>query len=177
MMRKLIGACVLMIAISGCETLPNGPSVLVLPRQGKPFDQFQREDATCRHWAAQGIGASPQQASDQSVARGAVTGTAVGAGVGALLGAASGHPGAGAAFGAGSGLLVGGLSGADAGHYSGQEAQRRYDNTYLQCMYSYGNQVPQVVRSGRRSRGAGYNYPPPPEFYPPPNEPPPPMSR
>lgn len=173
-MMRIIPVFLLVLVLAGCQTLPTGPSVLVLPKPGKPFDQFQREDATCRQWASQGIGASPQQTADQSVARSAVTGTAVGAGIGALLGAASGHAGTGAALGAGSGLLVGGLAGADSGSYSGQEAQRRYDNTYLQCMYSYGNQIPGKIRSGGHRRGS-YSYPPPPDadLYPPPNEPPP----
>ncbi|MBJ6724414.1 YMGG-like glycine zipper-containing protein [Geomesophilobacter sediminis] len=174
-MMRIIPAFLLVMLVAGCETLPTGPSVLVLPSRGKPFDQFQREDAACRQWAGERLGNSPQQAADQNVARGAVTGTAVGAGIGALLGAASGHPGAGAAFGAGSGLLVGSVAGADSGHYSGREAQRRYDNTYLQCMYAYGNQIPGTMRSRRPVRSDSYYPPPPPEsdMYPPPNEPPP----
>jgi hypothetical protein len=149
-----------MLALSGCATIPTGPSVRVLPGEGKPFEQFQADDAVCRQWAGQSIGISPQERINQNAATGAVVGTALGAGVGALIGAATGHPGAGAAIGAGSGLLVGTASGANAGNISGYEAQRRYDNTYVQCMYAKGNQVPGTVRTYRTRRTA----PPPPDL-------------
>jgi hypothetical protein len=174
-MGKIISSLAL-LALAGCVTLPTGPSVRVLPGQGKPFEQFQVDDAVCRQWAERSIGISPQETVSRSAVSGAVVGTAIGAGVGALLGAAAGNPGAGAAIGAGSGLLVGTASGADAGNISGWEAQRRYDNTYVQCMYAKGNQVPGTVRSYRTRRTApppppGYNSVPPdyiPEDAPPP---------
>lgn len=159
-MGKIISSLAL-LALAGCVTLPTGPSVRVLPGQGKPFEQFQVDDAVCRQWAERSIGISPQETVNQSAVSGAVVGTAIGAGVGALLGAAAGNPGAGAAIGAGSGLLVGTASGAEAGNISGWEAQRRYDNTYVQCMYAKGNQVPGTVRS-YRMRGTA---PPPPPGY------------
>ena len=142
--------------------MPSGPSVRVLPAPGKPFDVFMGEDARCRQWASQQIGISPQEAHNQNVAGGAAVGALGGAGVGALLGAAGGHAGAGAAIGAGSGLLLGSAIGSDAGRVYGMEAQRRYDNAYVQCMYSYGNQVPGVVRTYRRRMTAPP--PPPPEY-------------
>ena len=73
---------------------------------------------------------------------GAIAGTALGAGLGAVLGSVSGHAGGGAAVGAASGVLVGTAIGSDSGRAYGGEAQRRYDNAYVQCMYSYGNQAP-----------------------------------
>lgn len=149
----------LLLALGGCVTVPGGPSVNVLPAPGKSFETFQREDATCRQWAERQIGAPTQEAADQKVATGAVAGTAVGAGVGAVLGSASGHAGTGALIGAASGLLLGTAVGADSGQAYGREAQRRYDNSYVQCMYSYGNQVP-----GRRSAAVTHTAaaPPPP---------------
>jgi len=146
----------LLLALSGCATLPTGPSVRVLPAQGKPFAAFQSEDATCRQWAEQHLGL-PQQTYESNIATGAVAGTAIGAGVGAALGSASGHAGAGAAIGAASGLLVGTAAGSNSGQVYGREAQRRYDNGYVQCMYSYGNQVP-----GYRPRVVAAPPPPPP---------------
>ncbi|SEM14046.1 Glycine-zipper containing OmpA-like membrane domain-containing protein [Syntrophus gentianae] len=134
----------LLLLLSGCATVPTGPSVMVLPPPNKPFEQFQAEDAVCRQWAAQQIGLSPQEAVNQNVAAGAIVGTAVGAGLGAAIGSASGHAGTGAAIGAGSGLLVGTASGANAGRLYGYEAQRRYDIKYMQCMYAKGNQIPGV---------------------------------
>ena len=156
-MRIIISSLALMV-FTGCATLPMGPSVRVLPAPGKPFEQFMADDAVCRQWSEQQIGISPQETVNQNAATGAVVGTAVGAGLGAAIGAASGHPGVGAAIGAGSGLLVGTASGASAGDEYGWEAQRRYDNTYIQCMYAKGNQVPGTVRYYRARRTA----PPPP---------------
>ena len=131
--------------VCGCATLPTGPSVLVLPARGKSLEKFQAEDMTCRNWARQQIGITAQDTADNSTARSALVGTAVGAGAGALLGAASGNAGAGMAVGAGSGLLLGTATGAGAGEQAGWEAQRRYDYSYVQCMYIKGNQVPNRV--------------------------------
>ena len=135
-------SCLLLLGLSGCATVPTGPSVNVLPAQGKSFDTFRTEDATCRQWAEQQMGKSTQDTYDKNVAAGAVAGTAIGAGLGAALGSASGHAGAGAAIGAASGLLFGTAAGSNSGQAYAREAQRRYDNAYVQCMYSNGNQVP-----------------------------------
>jgi hypothetical protein len=159
--RKFLSFLAL-LALSGCVTLPTGPSVRVLPAPGKPFEQFMAEDTICRQWAEQRIGMSPQDTANQNAATGAVVGTVVGAGVGAAIGAASGNPGAGAAIGGGSGLLLGSASGASSGEVYGMEAQRRYDNSYVQCMYAKGNQVPGTVRKVRRVRKV---VPPPPDMY------------
>ena len=140
---------VALLVVSGCATLPTGPSVLVLPAPGKPLGMFQAEEMTCRQWAGQQIGMSVQDTANQNTATGAVVGTAVGAGAGALIGAASGNAGAGAAIGAGSGLLVGTAAGAGAGQEYGYEAQRRYDFAYVQCMYAKGNQIPGQVHQYR----------------------------
>ena len=148
---------IVLMMMSGCATVPTGPSVTAFPPPGKPFEAFQADDTACRQWAEQQIGQSPQQAANQSTATGAVVGTVVGAGLGAAIGAAAGHVGTGAAIGAGSGLLVGTAAGANAGQVSGREAQRRYDNAYIQCMYAKGNQVPGVARPYRYRR-----IPPPP---------------
>ncbi len=146
------------LTVSGCATVPTGPSVSVMPGSGKSFEQFQADDAVCRQWAAQQIGLSAQQTTNQNTVAGAAVGTVIGAGLGAAIGAASGHAGTGAAIGAGSGLLVGTASGASAGQAYGWEAQRRYDIAYTQCMYAKGNQVPGVMAPARRVR----RMPPPP---------------
>jgi hypothetical protein len=175
-MGRIISSLAVLV-LSGCATLPTGPSVRVMPGQGKTFEQFQTDDSVCRQWAGQQIGISPQGTVNQNAATGAVAGTLIGAGLGAAIGAASGNPAIGAAIGAGSGLLVGTAAGANAGQEYGWEAQRRYDNTYVQCMYAKGNQVPGVARYQRRRRVAP---PPPPDLssvppdYVPGNVPPPP---
>ena len=137
------------VMLNGCATVPTGPRVMVLPGPGKPFDQFQAEDATCRQWARQQIGQSPQETVNQNTITGAVIGTAVGAGLGTAIGAASGRAGAGAAIGAASGLLVGTAAGANSGQVYGWEAQRRYDIAYQQCMYANGNVIPGTRRVQR----------------------------
>lgn len=152
-----------LLVLSGCATMPTGPSVRVLPTPGKSFEQFVAEDSLCRRYAEQQLGMSPQETVNQNTATGAVVGTAIGAGVGAALGAASGNAGAGAAIGGGTGLLFGAASGSEAGRVYGYEAQRRYDNTYVQCMYAKGNQIPGTMRKTRRARP--YAPPPPPGMY------------
>ena len=176
-MKKLnIFLVMLVLMTGGCATMPTGPTVMVMPPPGKPFEQFQADDAVCRQWAAQQIGLSPQQVANQNTATGAVVGTAVGAGIGAAIGSASGDMGSGAAIGAASGLLLGTASGANAGQAYGWQAQRRYDIAYQQCMYAKGNVVPGVrTRPIRRTapmappdlsrdpRGySPYSVPPPP---------------
>ena len=182
-------ATLLLLALGGCATLQAGPSVNVLPGQGKSFETFQSEDATCRQWAERQAGMPTQQAYDNNVATGAVAGTAIGAGLGAAIGSASRHAGAGALIGAASGLLVGTAVGSESGRGYGRQAQRRYDNAYVQCMYSYGNQVPgHRVRVASLKPVAAVPPPPPPPVtvqepeppsdaaVPPPDTPPPPSA-
>jgi hypothetical protein len=139
-------ALFLLLALTGCATVPTSPSVMVLPAPGKPFEEFRAEDANCKWWASQQSGLSAQETVNQNTVSMAVVGTVIGAGLGAAIGAISGHPGMGAAVGAGSGLLSGTLSGANAGQGYAWEAQRRYDIAYQQCMYSKGNQVGDSVQ-------------------------------
>jgi len=168
-----------LLITGGCATIPKGPSVMVLPPPGKPFEVFQADDAICRQWAAQQIGQSPQETVNQNTVTGAVVGTVIGAGLGAAIGSTSGDVGAGAAIGAASGLLIGTTAGADSARVYGWEAQRMYDIAYMQCMYAKGNQIPGVVTRTRSIKrmppppppGSGYI---PPTYSPsPPAEPPP----
>ncbi len=173
-LRRLL--CVaIAVAVSGCATMPTGPSVMVLPAAGKPFAKFQAEDASCRQWAEQSVGIAPSEIRNQNTAGGAAVGALGGAGVGALLGAAGGHAGAGAAIGAGTGLLLGTAVGSDTGRVSGEEAQRRYDIAYSQCMVSHGNRVgsERGYYNRRRVIVVPAEPPPPPVYYVPPPPPPP----
>ncbi len=164
-----------LLVVGGCATMPTGPSVNILPTPGKPFDTFRAEDATCRQWAQQQLGVSAQQTYDRNVASGAVAGTAIGAGLGAAIGSASGHAGAGALIGGAYGLLFGTSAGSDSGRVYGRTAQRRYDNAYVQCMYSYGNQVPgyRPYVAAPLQSGVAASPPPPPPVMPEANELPP----
>ena len=169
--------CMILLIWSGCATIPNGPSVMVLPSHGKSFEIFQSEDLSCRNWAALQTGVSPGDAVNQNLVGGAVIGTLMGAGLGAAIGAASGNPGTGAAIGAGTGLIGGTATASGPAYASGWEFQRRYDIAYQQCMYAKGNQLPGGLRVSQRS----YIPPPPPPpgyhgnpSYPPPGPQPPP---
>jgi uncharacterized membrane protein len=159
--------------LGGCATMPTGPSVMVLPPPGKPFEVFQSEDLACRNWAAQQTGQQPAEAANQNLVAGTAIGTVVGAGLGAAIGAASGNAGAGAAIGAASGLVGGAAVSSGPAYAAGWELQRRYDNSYEQCMYAKGNLIPGVVSPSE------HNYsvpppPPPPGYKPEPPPPPPP---
>ena len=158
------------LLLTACATIPTGPSVMVLPGNGKNFEQFQTDDAVCRQWAAQQTGTTTKQVAHESTVSGAVIGTAVGAVAGAAIGAAAGSPGTGAAVGAGVGLLGGTAAGASAADGSQTTVQRRYDMTYMQCMYAKGNQIP--ISKG--SLPTTYSAPPPPPPPPPPAKVPPP---
>jgi hypothetical protein len=159
--KRGIGIVLTLFVLSGCVSVPTGPSVMVLPPADKTWGQFQLEDAKCRQWASQQIGTNPQEVANQNTATGAVAGTAIGAGIGAAMGSASGNTASGAAFGAATGLLFGAAAGASSGQYYGSEAQRRYDIAYQQCMYANGNIIPGMRRPVKRI------LPPPPP--PPPN--------
>ena len=174
------------VFVSGCASVPTGPSVMVLPGTGKSFEMFQTDDAMCRQWAAQQTGTSPGKASTDSTVSGAAIGTLVGAAAGAALGAAAGNPAIGAAAGAGFGLLGGTAIGAGRAEAYGGSVQRQYDIAYTQCMYAKGNQVPMARGSRARQPAAAAPPPPPPPPPaavppgtppPPPGPPPPPPTR
>ena len=133
------------LALAGCAVAPPpGPSVMVMPGQGKSFEAFQADDATCRQFASQQTGIAPADAANQSLIGSAAVGTVLGAATGAAIGAAVGNPAAGAAIGAGSGLALGTASGIGAAQYSGASVQQRYDVGYVQCMSAKGESVPQM---------------------------------
>lgn len=149
------------VSLAGCATVPAGPSVMVLPAPEKPFEQFQRDDASCRQWALQQVGVGPGDAVNDRLIRGAAVGTLIGTGAGVAIGAASGHAGAGAAIGAGTGLLAGTAMATDPAYATGMELQRRYDAAYQQCMYAKGNQIPLHRRDTRKTRPLPPPPPPP----------------
>ena len=158
--------------LAGCTTMPTAPHVMVLPGDGKGFEEFTIDDARCRDWAFRSIGGrSPGQAAAGAAATGAVAGTAIGAASGAAIGAAAGDPGAGAAIGAGVGLLGGTAAGAEQGSLSQSSLQQQYDVAYMQCMYAAGNQIP-VPAGYRRPAGRRTVVVPPPPPGPPPPPPP-----
>lgn len=149
-----------LLLVGACTTMPEGPSVLVLPGTGKSFDQFRADDFECRQYASGQVGGTtPAQAASESGVRSAAVGTVLGAAAGAAINGASG-----AAVGAGTGLVAGALVGTGSGESSAYAVQRRYDFGYLQCMYAKGHRIPVSGRfvSSRSSAPVAYTPPPPP---------------
>jgi hypothetical protein len=168
-MKRLVLPLVAVLGLGACATAPIGPTVMVLPGHGKPFDQFQMDDSSCRNWAAQQSGAAGAgQSQVNSTIAGAAVGTLIGGAIGAGLGAIGGNPGLGAAVGAGFGAVGGTATGANAAQATGYDVQRRYDFAYQQCMFAKGNQIP-----GARRPAPAYGAAPP-SYGPPPPPPPPP---
>jgi len=155
------------VALSACATIPTGPSIMVWPGPGKPFEVFQSDDAVCRQWASQQVGAQASESANKTLVSGAAVGTILGAGLGAAIGAASGQFGAGLGIGAASGAIVGTAAASGPASEARWEVQRRYDNAYVQCMYAKGNQVPGVGGPSRQAVP-----PPPPPVAVQPQEPP-----
>ena len=155
-LNNMILGATLAVMLASCASIPTGPSVAVMPASGKPFDQFQADNAICRQFAEQQMGANPNQVAREQVITGAATGAAIGAASGALM--SNGHQNQTESM-AGAGLIVGSAAGASAANASTMSLQRRYDIAYMQCMYARGNLVP------------GY---PAPRYTPPPPPPPPP---
>jgi hypothetical protein len=135
---SIVFPATVILAVTGCASMPNGPSVMVMPSPGIPFEQFRNDDAICQQFAFSQVGGtSSDQAAMDSGVTSAIVGTAIGAAVGAAFGG-----GRGAAIGAGSGLLAGGLIGTGTASSSMNAGQQRYDAAYIQCMYTKGHQVP-----------------------------------
>ena len=154
-LRPIIGAAAV-LGLSACAVAPpSGPRVMALPGPNKDFPTFQREDASCRQFASDQTGgtAGAQAATNNAVGTG-LAGAALGAGAGAALGSLSGNLGAGAAVGGVLGALVGGAAAANGAQGSAYDLQQRYDVTYTQCMYAYGNSV-QSPPGGYRAGAAG----------------------
>ena len=153
------------LILTGCVSVPTGPSTLALPGTGKGFDQFRFDEDSCRQYSYDSIGGQTAvRAQEDSAVRSGFAGAVIGALIGGAI--SGGH---GAAVGAGVGGATGGLAGLGAGEASAYEAQRRYDNAYTQCMYGKGHRV---AVSGRFAPSAAPAYYPPPaparQSYPPP---------
>jgi len=152
-MKRLISITVLMISLLATlvayVSAPTGPTIAVMPREGKPFEVFQQEDRVCREFAANSIKDSSNAALKDAATSAAVA-AALGAAAGAVIGGGS-HTNVGT--GAGVGLLGGSAIGAMNASGKESQAQTQYNIAYQQCMYSKGNQVPSYPA---RSSGSSY---------------------
>ncbi|MCW1965849.1 glycine zipper family protein [Polynucleobacter sp.] len=136
-------------SLSACVSAPTGPTVAVMPREGKPFEVFQLEDMQCRQFAANAV----KDTSDAALKEGAtsaVIGAALGAAAGAVI---QGGNHANVGTGAGVGMLGGAAMGAMNSAGKQNQAQMQYNIAYQQCMYSKGNQVPSYAAP---APGQGY---------------------
>ncbi len=133
-MNKTLPALAAMLLLSACAQTPLGPTVQVIPGQGKSFEAFQIDQSGCMQYASQMVAGQAERANTYGVGA-AVLGTALGAGLGAAAGGGYGA-GVGAASGAalGTGLGAAGSASAQAG------IQGQYDNAYVGCMTAKGNQ-------------------------------------
>ncbi len=91
-----------------------------MPGSRKSFDQFQFDDASCRQYAVQATGATPNDAAANAAVGSAVVGTILGAAVGGMIGG-----GEGARVGAGLGLFGGSAVGASNAQYASYTTQQR----------------------------------------------------
>jgi len=151
-----LGFLLAALALTGCATFPTGPSQMAMPGSRKTFDQFQFDDASCRQFAVQATGGTPNDAATNAAVGSAVVGTLLGAAIGGAVGG-----GEGAAVGAGMGLFTGSAVGAGNAQVAGFSTQQRYDSSYYQCMYAQGHRVPMPASVARSMRQASNSTPPP----------------
>jgi len=134
--RSAIFGLSIVALLSGCVSLPAGPTVAVMPAPNKPFEVFQQDQGVCKEYAYQEVASGADRVNDRAVGTAFLT-TILGAALGAAVGGGSG-----AAIGAASGAVVGTATGAVDADYGRNGLQWHYDTAYSQCMYAKGNQVP-----------------------------------
>ena len=137
-MKRIILSLVMISVLAACTSAPTGPTVAIMPREGKPFEVFQAEDQQCRQYASSAVKDTSDAALKEGMTSAAV-GAALGAAAGLVIGGGS-HTNVGT--GAGVGMLGGAGLGAMNASGKQNQAQDQYNIAYQQCMYSKGNQVP-----------------------------------
>lgn len=148
------------LLLAACASPPMGPTVQVLPSPNKPFQVFQQDQFDCKQYAQSQVAGQAE-----AVNQGTVGSVAVGTVLGGLLGAAIGnHQGAG--IGAGVGAIAGTSTGANSAAYGQGSIQAQYNNAYVQCMYSKGNQVPGARPQYPQYQQPQYQQPQYPQPYP-----------
>jgi len=131
-------ACVVaaMVVLSGCVTVPVGPTVAVAPGANKTPDTFAADQAECQQYASAQIAPQAYAATNQSIGTAIFT-TALGAAIGGAVG--GGHA---AGIGAASGAALGALGGASGSGYAQLSLQQQFNVIYAQCMAAHGNHPP-----------------------------------
>jgi outer membrane lipoprotein SlyB len=140
------GVCVTLTGLLGLTSCaqPIGPTVQVLPPQGKAYAAFEADERECSLHTNELIGPLVNRAAEAQLGTAAV-GTLLGAGIGAAIGG-----GRGAGIGAAAGALGGAGVGTDQAASADARIQQTYDNTYAACMAAHGDlvtapPVPQTV--------------------------------
>lgn len=135
---NLILSLLAAISLAACVSAPTGPTITIMPREGKAFDEFKKDDEECRSFSAKSV----QDGNSVALKQGAIsaaTGAAIGAAAGALYqGGNSQNVGTGAAIGMVGGAAVGVMGASN----KESQAQAQYNTAYQQCMFTKGNQVP-----------------------------------
>jgi len=121
-----------------------GPTALVMPAQGKPFDVFAQEQAMCKQFADGEVDGGASMSNLKQFGTAAVT-TALGAGLGAAV-----RNRRGAQIGGAMGAIAGGSMAALGSAHDQNSLQGRYDLAYTQCMYARGNQIAGIARAAPR---------------------------
>jgi hypothetical protein len=80
-MKRTLLTLIAISSLAACVSAPTGPTIAIMPREGKPFEVFQQEDQQCREFAANAI----KDTSNAALKEGATS-----AMIGAALGAAAG---------------------------------------------------------------------------------------
>lgn len=144
------------VLLAGCATEPLGPTIPVMPAQGKSMESFQQDEDYCEQYASNRANGRVKQANDDELRRGAI-GAALGAGLGALAGNTKG---------AIAGGIIGGVLGSSSGAgYDQHRIQRTFDIAYGQCMTARGNDVGMRRHPPRRWENGGAPPPPPPGYH------------
>jgi len=155
-MKRTVLTLALISSLAACVSAPTGPTIAIMPREGKPFEVFQQDDQQCREFATNAI----KDTSNAALKEGA-TSAAIAAALGAAAGAViQGGSSQNIGTGAGIGLLGGAAMGAMNSSGKQNQAQVQYNIAYQQCMYSKGNQVPSYpTQNFGGNGGSGYNIP------------------
>ena len=128
--------CVPLLALpllSGCYTMPAGPTVTALQGDAKDANEFRADNVDCRQYAQ-------ALAADWTLGSGD-PGWSTSAGHGTAPRAAAGTAGDGrdsTVVGGGAGTVIDGL---DAAQFAGFGPQKVYNRAYIRCMYIKGNKV------------------------------------
>ncbi|WP_158898326.1 peptidoglycan-binding protein [Burkholderia sp. L27(2015)] len=124
------------LLLDACATTPMGPTVQVMPGATIPFPIFQQDQDSCKQYAQSQVAGQADSANKTAVGT-AVLGTVLGAALGGAVG-----QGQGAAVGSAAGAIAGTGLGTGTSQSAQLSIQDQYNNAYVQCMYSKGNQVP-----------------------------------